>query len=186
MELARWRLRKSACERAASEPAAVARSPSAAIVRPFTQLLRPVPRWSGRTTRKCLTASSIQPSLVGDSGRGLAAGAALQKQEQRQIVVDAVGRANHAVEELDALGRAGDWCRHGAAAHGAADSQEHWLKAAPVEGDIDAVVLDIESGDVVRSDEGHVIFRSLRCFGLTNSTAAGEAMRKSATIVANF
>lgn len=127
-------MRKSACERAVSAPAAVARSPSALIVRPSTQLLRPVPRWSGRTTRKCLTASSIQPSLVGDSGRGLAAGAALQKQEQRQIVVDAVGRANHTVEELDALVRAGDGRRHSAAAHGAADDQEHRLQAAPVKG----------------------------------------------------
>ena len=59
--------------------------------------------------------------------RALAAGAALQKQEQRQIVVDAVGCANHAVEELDALGRAGDGCRHSAAAHGAADGQKHRL-----------------------------------------------------------
>ena len=59
--------------------------------------------------------------------RALAAGAALQKQEQRQVVVDAVGRADHAVEELDALGRAGDGRRHGAAAHGAADGQQHRL-----------------------------------------------------------
>ena len=79
----------------------------------------------------------------------LAAGSALQKQEQRQIVVDAVGRANHAVEELDALGRAGDWCRRSAAAHGAADGQEHRLQAAPVKGDVDAVVLDVKAGDVV-------------------------------------
>ena len=36
--------------------------------------------------------------------RALAAGAALQKEEERQVVVNAVGRANHAVEELDAFG----------------------------------------------------------------------------------
>ena len=88
--------------------------------------------------------------------RALAAGAALQKQEQRQIVVDAVGRANHAVEELDAFGCTGDGRRHCAAAHGTADGQKHGLQAAPVEGDVDAVVLDVEAGDVVRSDEGHV------------------------------
>ena len=89
--------------------------------------------------------------------RALAAGAALQKQEQRQVVVDAVGRADHAVEELDALGRAGDGRRHGAAAHGAADGQQHRLQAAPIQRDIDAVVLDIEAGDMVRSDEGHAV-----------------------------
>ena len=81
--------------------------------------------------------------------RTLAAGAALQKQEQWQIVVDAVGRANHAVEKLDALGSAGDGRRHGTAAHGAADGQQHRLQAAPVKGDVDVVVLDIEAGDVV-------------------------------------
>ena len=94
----------------------------------------------------------------------LAAGAALQKQEQRQIVVDAVGRANHAVEELDALGRAGDGCRHGAAAHGTADGQEHRLQAAPVKGDVDAVVLDVKAGDVVRSDEGHAVLPFVAVF----------------------
>lgn len=46
--------------------------------------------------------------------------------------------------------------RHSAAAHGAADGQEHRLQAAPVKGDVDAVVLDVKAGDVVRSDEGHV------------------------------
>ena len=51
----------------------------------------------------------------------LAAGAALQKEEEGQVVVDVVGGANHAVEKLDALGCAGDGRRHGAAAHGAAD-----------------------------------------------------------------
>ena len=94
--------------------------------------------------------------VAGELGAVGSAGATLQKQEQWQIVVDAVGRANHAVEELDALGRAGDWCRHSAAAHGAADGQEHRLQAAPVKGDVDAVVLDVKAGDVVRSDEGHV------------------------------
>ena len=88
--------------------------------------------------------------------RALATGATLQKEKERQVVVDAVGCANHAVEELDALGRAGDGCRYSAAAHGAADGQKHRLQAAPVEGDVDAVVLDIQAGDVVRSDEGHV------------------------------
>ena len=96
--------------------------------------------------------------------RALATGAALQKQEQRQVVVDTVGRANHAVEKLDALGRTGDGRRHGAAAHGAADGQKHWLKAAPVERDIDAVVLDIEAGDVVRSDEGHAVLPFIAVF----------------------
>ena len=96
--------------------------------------------------------------------RALAAGAALQKQEQRQVVVDAVGRAGHAVEELDALGRAGDGCRHGAAAHGAADGQQHRLQAAPIERDVDAVVLDIEAGDVVRSDEGHAVLPFVAVF----------------------
>ena len=96
--------------------------------------------------------------------RALAAGAALQKQEQRQIVVDVVGRANHAVEELDALGRAGDGCRHSAAAHGAADGQQHRLQAAPIQGDVDAVVLDIEAGDVVRSDEGHAVLPFVAVF----------------------
>ena len=96
--------------------------------------------------------------------RALATGAALQKQEQRQVVVDTVGRANHAVEKLDALGRTGDGRRHGAAAHGAADGQQHWLKAAPVERDIDAVVLDIEAGDVVRSDEGHAVLPFIAVF----------------------
>ena len=96
--------------------------------------------------------------------RALAAGAALQKEEERQVVVDTVGRANHAVEEFDALGRAGDGRRHGAAAHGAADGQKHWLKAAPVERDIDAVVLDIQAGDVVRSDERHVMLPFVAVF----------------------
>ena len=95
--------------------------------------------------------SLLDPSVTRgrERTRALAAGAALQKQEQRQVVVDAVGRANHAVEELDALGCAGDGRRHGAAAHGAADGQQHRLQASPVQGDVDAVVLDIEAGDMV-------------------------------------
>ena len=96
--------------------------------------------------------------------RALAAGAALQKEEERQVVVDAVGCANHAVEELDALGRTGDGRRHGAAAHGAADGQKHGLQAAPVEGDVDAVVLDIQAGDVVRSDERHMMLPFVAVF----------------------
>ena len=96
--------------------------------------------------------------------RALAAGAALQKEEQRQVVVDAVGRADHAIEELDALGRAGDGRRHGAAAHGAADGQQHRLKAAPIQGDVDAVILDIEAGDMVRSDEGHAVLPFVAVF----------------------
>ena len=108
----------------------------------------------------------LDPAVAGgrQRTRALAAGAALQKQEQRQIVVDAVGCADHAVEKLDALGRAGDGRRHGAAAHGAADGQKHWLKAAPVERDIDAVVLDIQAGDVVRSDERHVMLPFVAVF----------------------
>ena len=96
--------------------------------------------------------------------RAFATGAALQKQEQRQIVVDAVRCADHAVEKLNALGRAGDGRRHGAAAHGAADGQQHRLQAAPIQGDVDAVVLDIEAGDVVRSDEGHALLPFVAVF----------------------
>ena len=96
--------------------------------------------------------------------RALAAGAALQKEEEWQIVVDTVGSANHAVEKLDALGCAGDGRRHGAAAHGAAEGQKHWLQAAPIQGDVDAVVLDIEAGDVVRSDEGHAVLPFVAVF----------------------
>ena len=96
--------------------------------------------------------------------RALAAGAALQKQEQRQVVVDAVGRADYSVKELDALGRAGDGRRHGAAAHSAADGQQHRLQAAPIQGDVDAVILDIEAGDMVRSDEGHTVLPFVAVF----------------------
>ena len=96
--------------------------------------------------------------------RALATGAALQKEEQRQVVVDAVGRAKHAIEELDALGGAGDGCRHGAAAHGAADGQEHGIQAAPVERNVDAVVLDMQAGDVIRSDESHVMLPFVAVF----------------------
>ena len=50
---------------------------------------------------------------------------------------------------------------------------------------INSVMEMMNAGKNVSQDDMS-IFRSLRCFGLTNSTAAGEAMRKSATMVANF
>lgn len=66
------------------------------------------------------------------------------------------------------------------------DGQEHRLQAAPVKGDVDAVVLDVKAGDVVRSDEGHVSLPFVAVFRLTNSTAAARPCSKSATMVANF
>ena len=59
------------------------------------------------------------------------------------------GRANDAVEQLDALGRAWNRGGHGAAAHGAAQREQRGFQAAPVKGDVDGMVFDIEAGNVV-------------------------------------
>ena len=85
----------------------------------------------------------------------LAAGTALEKDEQGQVVALPSWGAQDAVEQLDALGGAGDRGGHGAASHGGAHGKQRRLEPAPVEGDVDGVVFDIEAGNVIAGKFGH-------------------------------
>ena len=96
----------------------------------------------------------------------------MEKDEQGKVVVFATRRAQDAVEQLDALGCAGDRRGHGAAAHGGAHGKQCRFETAPVEGDIDGMVLDIEAGDVIAGEFGHgCSFGVIRYIHHSQSTA---------------
>ena len=101
-------------------------------------------------------ASAIQPSAAGDVGRGPSPpGAALQEDEERQVVVRVLGRGEHAVEEPERFRRAWDGVGKGAGAHGEAHREERRLEAAPIERHVDGVVLHIQAGYVIACELCH-------------------------------
>ncbi len=95
--------------------------------------------------------------------RALATGAALQKHEQGQVAALVLGRADRAVEEVDAL-----------AVLQAVGCDLSGLGAAPVERDLDGVVLHVEAGQVVARELGH---------GFPSFVLAGDIMRRAPYLV---
>ena len=131
-------------------PAHPARAPRAALV--------------GQHDAKVLDGF-LDPAVRGGGERAgrLAARASLQIDECRKVGMDILGRCDRAVEELGALGRAGDRGSRGAASHGAADGEERRFEAAPVEGHVDGVVLYVEARHVIASEFGHRAAPLSRC-----------------------
>ena len=97
------------------------------------------------------------PTVVGgrQGARAGSARASLEVHEQRQVVVGVLRIADNPVEQLDALRCSGYRGREGAHAHRHSHREQGGLEPAPVEGHVDGVVLDIESGYMVAGEFRH-------------------------------